>query len=422
MTAQVRRLHQPAPPTETPAAPDLGALEAISTAVESGSGLPEVIRAVARVLDASVALSDRDGNILAVAARSPADERSLAQEGSGVVVEDLRVADEPVGRMRIRLRGEAPSGALLAVIKTLVASEVERLRAPERASREAVGGFLNDLLEQRIANAQEISARAQTLGAALDDGGSVLVIRVHPHVANSEDWRPRVLAFCERGARVASVTSLAALRATVRGAAAEVVVLIPDSDPLVAQRAASGVLAELEAGLHGFTFAIGRSRVSAGVSDLYRAGKEALLAANVAEADGEPVTLAFEQTGAYRLLLPAMSENPEELERFYSETLEPLISYDDQYGTDLVQTLEAFLDCDASIAKTAQRLYTHRHTIRYRLERIRDLTGLDVGSSDGREKLSLGLKSMRVLGIAAPRGPATEAGAKGGKVSRPTDR
>jgi DNA-binding PucR family transcriptional regulator len=111
-----------------------------------------------------------------------------------------------------------------------------------------------------------------------------------------------------------------------------------------------------------------------------------------------------------------MSESPAELERFYAETLEPLVVYDEQYETDLVQTVESFLDCDGNVAQTAQRLFTHRHTVRYRLERVRELSGLDVGSSDGREKLSLGLKAMRVLGIAAPRGPATEAGAEGGRV------
>ena len=47
--------------------------------------------------------------------------------------------------------------------------------------------------------------------------------------------------------------------------------------------------------------------------------------------------LAFEETGAYRLLLPAMSENPDELERFYAETVEPLVAYDEQYETELVR-------------------------------------------------------------------------------------
>src|SRR3712207_9379970 len=68
------------------------------------------------------------------------------------------------------------------------------------------------------------------------------------------------------------------------------------------------------------------------------------------------------------------------------------------------------------VAGTASGFSTHRHTIRYRLERVRDLSGLDVSSTDGREKLGLGLKAMRVLGIAAPRGPATETGARGGRV------
>ena len=70
-----------------------------------------------------------------------------------------------------------------------------------------------------------------------------------------------------------------------------------------------------------------------------------------------------------------MSEDPGELQRFYTETVEPLVAYDAQYETDLVQTLETFLECDGNVAGTAQRLYTHRHTVRYRLERVRDLSG-----------------------------------------------
>ena len=49
---------------------------------------------------------------------------------------------------------------------------------------------------------------------------------------------------------------------------------------------------------------------------------------------------------------------------------------------------------------------------------MRDLSGLDVGSTDGRERLGLGLKAMRVLGIASPQGPASEAGAGAGRVRR----
>jgi DNA-binding PucR family transcriptional regulator len=136
----------------------------------------------------------------------------------------------------------------------------------------------------------------------------------------------------------------------------------------------------------------------------------------VAESDPDHDTLDFGDLGAYLLLLSVMIDDPAEIQRFYAHTVEPLVAYDEQYETGLVPTLESFLECDGNVAQTAQRMYTHRHTIRYRLERVRELSGLDVGSSEGREKLSLGLKAMRVLGIATPRGPATEAGAEAGRV------
>jgi DNA-binding PucR family transcriptional regulator len=177
------------------------------------------------------------------------------------------------------------------------------------------------------------------------------------------------------------------------------------------------VLKELEMSLPNYVFVVARSRSASDPVDLHRAGAEALLAANVAEARAVPA-LSFEETGAYRLLLPAMSEDPAELQRFHEETVAPLVAYDEQYETELVRTLETFLDADGNVARTAEKLFTHRHTVRYRLERVRELSGLDVGSTDGRERLSLGLKAMRVLGIVPPGGPAHERGAAAGRVPR----
>jgi DNA-binding PucR family transcriptional regulator len=195
----------------------------------------------------------------------------------------------------------------------------------------------------------------------------------------------------------------------------EVVVVVPGSDADLARRVAEAIHRELELNLTSYSIAVAHSRPQRDPADVHRAGAEALLAANVAEAQDTPL-LAFEETGAYRLLLPAMSEDPAELRRFHDETVAPLVAYDEQYDTELVRTLESFLEADGNVAKTAQKLYTHRHTIRYRLERVRELSGLDVSSTDGRERLGLGLKAMRVLGIAAPHGPATEPGAEAGRV------
>jgi sugar diacid utilization regulator len=405
-----------ASPPERTLGLDLAALDAITEAVESGAGLPDVVRAAARVLEASLVLLDRTGAVLAVAARSPADERSLLDGAAGVDTIDLRVADTPVGQLRMRARPR-PGPALVRLVTTLVASEVERVRAPARASQDASSAFLRALLARQFGSSEELVSRADDLGVDLSAGGCVLVARAHAHVPTEEGWRPRVLATAERGAR-AVVASTIAAPAERESTAAEVVLLVPGGDDAVAKRAAEGVLRELQAGLSGHTFALGRSRVADDPMDLHRAGNEALLAVNVAEGDKEHPLLAFEQTGAYRLLLSAMSEDPAELQRFYAETVEPLVAYDDQYETDLVRTVEAFLDNDGNVAGTAQKLFTHRHTIRYRLERVRELSGLDVGSTDGREKLSLGLKAMRVLGVAAPSGPATEPGTGAGRVPR----
>src|SRR4051795_202532 len=91
---------------------ELDALTAITDAVESGLGLPEVVRAAARALDASLVLIDRSSSVLAVAARSSADERALMANASGVTTHDLRVGDAAVGRLRLRGRGGEPAPAL----------------------------------------------------------------------------------------------------------------------------------------------------------------------------------------------------------------------------------------------------------------------------------------------------------------------
>jgi sugar diacid utilization regulator len=404
-----------APESSAPAAPDLAALAAITDAVEGGAGLPAILRAAARALDTSLILIDRSATVLAVAARSPADERSLMRDADDVTTIELKVADATVGRLRMRNTERVLDASVLRLVTTLIASEVERVRAPERASEEAAVGFQRAVLDGRIESRDDLVARGKELGIDVGAGASVVIIRAHARSPSEEDWRRRMLALAARGARSIAPSAIAA--PTGEEAGGEVAVLVPDGDGQVGRRIASAVLRELEAGLPGFAFAIGRSRWVEDPLDLGRARNEALLAANVVEGEPERVDLGYEETGTYQLLLPYMSD-PAELRRFYSETVRPLVLYDEQYETDLLGTLSTFLECDANVNATASRLITHRHTVRYRFERVRELTGLDVSSTDGREKLSLGLKAMRVLGIAPPRGPANERGAEGGRVPR----
>jgi sugar diacid utilization regulator len=400
---------------------DLEALDAITEAVESGAGLPEVVRAAARALDASLAVTDAWGATLAVAARSPAEERALLAKAQGVTSAPLRVADNVVGTLHMRVKAE-PGASMRRLLLTMIASEVERVRAPERVSETASADFLRAVLRRGLSGRDAVLAAAKELALDLDDGASMIVARAYPQVPTDEGWRGRVRAVAERGARAVVSRSIAALSEREGMPGAEALVLVPGGEEALAARAAEAILSEMEAALAGYTFALGRSRIAEDPGELPRAASEALLAANVAQGSADGAVLAFEQTGAYRLLLSAMSENPGELQRFYAETVEPLVAYDEQYETDLLRTLETFLEADGNVAGTAQRLFTHRHTIYYRLERVRELSGLDVSSSDGREKLSLGLKAMRVLGIPSAAGPASEAGASGGRVPRRSGR
>jgi hypothetical protein len=403
---------------KTPAKQDPESLlDALSGAIESGAGLPAVTRAAARALGASVALIDRSSAVLGVAASSQAEEGRLLSGGDDVASAELRVADAIVGELRYRARGEPPEPMVTRMVSTLLALEVERSRSPEWASDEAAAAFVRALLGRKVTDRGDIVARAAELGAAVEGGAGVIVARAAPLTAQTGDWRGRVLTVALRAVRSVGTGSVGALG---EGETAEVAAIVPASEDDQLARAAQALERELGAALPGFSITVARSRWTEDPVDLYRAGKEAELAANVAEAEGRTI-LAFEDTGAYRLLLPAMSEDPAELERFYQETLAPLAAYDEQYETELVTTVETYLENDGNVAQTAGHLFTHRHTVRYRLERVKELTGHDIGSSEGREKLSLGLKAMRVLGIATAAGPATEPGAEGGRVRPPVE-
>ena len=241
----------------TGAVPDLDAFAAITDAVEAGAGLPEILRAAARALDASLILIDRSATVLAVAARSPADERSLMRDADDVSTIELKVAETPVGRLRMRTREGTPDGALLRLVTTLIASEVERVRAPERASEEAATGFQRAVLARRIADREDLIARGKELGTDLSSGAMVAVIRAHVRNPIEDDWRRRLLAVASRGARSVAPGSIASPTELDADA---VVVLVPAADADSGQARVAAILRELESGLAGFAFALGRSR------------------------------------------------------------------------------------------------------------------------------------------------------------------
>jgi PucR family transcriptional regulator, purine catabolism regulatory protein len=105
--------------------------------------------------------------------------------------------------------------------------------------------------------------------------------------------------------------------------------------------------------------------------------------------------LDFSDLGVYRLLI-LLRESPE-LWEFYRTTLVALADYDRDQGAELLKTLEAFFDNLGNLARTADALHVHRNTLLYRLQRIGEISGMDLDDAEDRLALWLALKAHRVV-------------------------
>jgi purine catabolism regulator len=143
--------------------------------------------------------------------------------------------------------------------------------------------------------------------------------------------------------------------------------------------------------------------VSIGVGQQYpellsvpKAYKEAQHALKIGRSTNGPGAITFfAELVIYRMLLQfAQSQDPNE---FFCEPLQRLIEYNQQTDKELVKTIAAFLECNGNLTETSNKLFIHRNTLKYRLERIRDITQIDLDDSENRLMLHLGLKMNQVI-------------------------
>jgi len=127
---------------------------------------------------------------------------------------------------------------------------------------------------------------------------------------------------------------------------------------------------------------------------LHEAVREAML---LAELMLVPEAAAAGQEETYRLLIGVLLRDPAELEQLRAHTIAPLLAYDAEHATELLTTLGTFLVHHGSTTETAEAMQLHRHTVGYRLSRVQEVSGLSPYESDGRERLSLGLKAAQIL-------------------------
>jgi len=104
--------------------------------------------------------------------------------------------------------------------------------------------------------------------------------------------------------------------------------------------------------------------------------------------------LLFEDLGLERLL---MSCPPGELAAFCEATLGRLMAYDELHQTDLLGTLETYLQCGGSATAAARALYVHYNTLKHRLDRMEEILGPFLGNSDQSLNLALALRIRKLL-------------------------
>ena len=124
--------------------------------------------------------------------------------------------------------------------------------------------------------------------------------------------------------------------------------------------------------------------------DSYREASQGLL---IAARLKEREPMYFGDLSVYRLLFQ-LEGNPE-LEAFCREALGPLLDYEG--GGDLLETLEAFCQRLGNLSQTAEKLFIHRNSLLYRMERISQLAGLDMNNPDTRLAVHLALKVRKML-------------------------
>ncbi|HKS00015.1 MAG TPA: helix-turn-helix domain-containing protein [Candidatus Dormibacteraeota bacterium] len=372
-------------------------------AVLAGGGLLGLAEVTARLLARPVAVMvPKLGDALAPAdALRPRELRDLTRyvrarvggwdavaPGMVALERAVMTGTEMIGCVVLLAGGGASppqAGEMLGLAAVAALTEL----AIAEAREEAQEAWRSSLIELIRANADvsedQLLRRAYRLGSDLSGGAVALCGELSVE-------RPRYIVDLIRGHQP---------RALVEPLGSRIYALLPP--PSTARDLERGALeaARAVAGALEPYAIVGFSPYCPTARRLHRAVEEAELVLEVLLQEGAGSEAIDSST--YRLLVRTLAAEPDEVRRFYENTVAPLVRYDDQYHTDLVATLETYLAHNCNMNQTAGAIFAHRHTIAYRPERVRELTGLDPSTSEHRERLGLGLKAYRILAPRLPR-------------------
>lgn len=330
-----------------------------------GGGVDEVARVVAEVLDARLAIHDPTGELVAGDPAAPGWEAGVPESvGSGRSVEvaggyvaaalagtehvATLVLHGRAGPLALAERRTLERGALVTALVLLFARTVAQ-------TEERLGGeLLTDLIE----------------GEAPD-----LLLRERARRQHVALEAPLALAVASAQGleRHAALRVAVRLAASQRGLAGEhrgaVVLLAPGDDPVAIGRRLADAVSDVGGCATVGVAAAAPDALRAAYAEARRCLDSLVTLGRVGDVS-DPAGL-----GLTRLLL---GENgPEQLGEYVESTLGPVLAYDAQRGTSLVETLEAWFATGGRVKDTGERLHVHPNTVVQRLDRIGELLGAD---------------------------------------------
>ena len=372
-------------------------------------GLDELVRALSATLGASVVVLDPRGDALAsrefqralpaqaveavrdeVARRARGEATAFAPEhpdlaARALVLPVLAGARGGAQAWLLAVRDSGgfgePERLTLEQSVTVVALELMRQRAMRDTERRLAGDILAEALAGEL-DAGDLAARLRPFG--IGSQAAVFTFGLARPDAAEEDL-DRALAAAGRGALVA--TRNGHLCAVVEGEGLDTLV--------VAERARDAL-----AGSHGSVRAAA-SRV-APVTELRRSFHEARCALEAAElmppaARGDGHVASYQDLGSFQLLLSLQDDDA--LRLYCDSVLGPLENGGTgEYGDELLRSLEVFIEQNGQWERAARELFCHRHTLRYRIRRIEELTGRDLGNARDRIDFWLAIRGRELVG------------------------
>jgi hypothetical protein len=350
-------------------------LDAIAdlTAEAAGGTVAIVLPAVGAAIAGASAERRLDAVRRFVAARLAGQPGALPP---GYVADAAVVADGiKVGAVVALDDGRAPVAGIEAVLRlaAVAALALAALRDAAGDGTRAAGALLEDLRRAPM-ETEAVVARAARLG--LDLAAGAVALRVAP-------------AGDARAARAAAVVAEAAPDGLVSRRDRELDALLPGERGGAEERART-IAARLAPDA-----VVGFSAHEPSPGRLHAALREADIAlALVRAGEAAPADAA---AGAWQLLVRLGVADPAALRRLRDTSVGPALAHDAAHGSDLVGTFRTYLAHGANMNAAAAAIPSHRHTVAYRLERLRELTGLHPGQADDRERLGLGVKAQLVL-------------------------